>query len=82
TGRFGIIRQGVPISITVPFKYCMRYLIMQSEIHGPFKVPRDSLNGLSMLITRSASKSAQQSHDIGYVGSGTISGIPKTANDA
>ncbi|MCI90774.1 hypothetical protein A2U01_0112068, partial [Trifolium medium] len=35
-----------------------------------------------MLITGSASKPAQQSHDIGNVWSGTISGIPKTAYDA
>ncbi|MCI53609.1 hypothetical protein A2U01_0074856, partial [Trifolium medium] len=55
---------------------------MQSEIHGPFKVSHDSLNGLPMLITGPTSKLAQQSHDIGYVGSGTISGITKIVNDA
>ncbi|XP_045809915.1 transcription factor KUA1-like [Trifolium pratense] len=57
--------------------------LVTRSFHDQFNlVSHDSLNSVTMLITGSAGKPTQESHDIGDVGSSTISGIPKTTNDA
>ncbi|MCI09142.1 hypothetical protein A2U01_0030225, partial [Trifolium medium] len=71
-----------PISITVSFKYSRKFLVMYPKIHGLFEISHDSRYSLPVHITRSAGKSAQQSHDICNVGSSTVSDISKAANDA